>query len=144
MIDLPIWAKAFLLASVAFFMPLVPAIILTGAFVAADTATGIWAAVKRGEVITSRKMSQVITKTFVYQGALLLAFGIDVVLLGGGGMFVAIDHVISKLVMMTVVFIETVSIDENITSITGKSMIAAAKQAIGRAAKLREDLGGLS
>ena len=141
MINIPIWAKAMFAAVIAFFMPIVPAMILVGIFILADTVTGIWAAVKRGEEITSRKMSSIITKAFLYQGALLLAYGLDVVLLGGSGIFIAVEYIMSKLLMLAIIFIEVKSIDENIVKISGTSLLKSVKDVFTRAVKVKNDLG---
>jgi hypothetical protein len=141
MITTPLWVKAFLISSVAFFIPVVPAIILVTTFVIVDTITGIWAAVKSGEEITSRKMSHVISKLIIYQLAMLLAYGLDVVLLGGGGIFVDVNYIMTKIIAAAIIFIEVKSIDENAVKITGRSMIASLKEVFTRAVKAKNDLG---
>ncbi len=139
--ELWVWAKALLISALTFFSPIVPMIILVGCFIIADTVTGIWKAIKLGEEITSNKLSNVISKSLLYQGALLLAFGLDMVLLGGGGIIIATDYILSKVLLTAITFIEVKSIDENFEVITGTSLLSHVKQIVTRSIKFKNENG---
>jgi len=76
------YLKSFLVSLLSFFIPVVPLLLLVGGFILFDTILGIWAAKKRGEKITSRKLGNIIPKMILYQMAVLSAFVLDVWLLG--------------------------------------------------------------
>ena len=137
--DILIWGKALLLSVIVFFTPIIPMMVLVGCFIAADTITGVWGALKQGEKITSNKLSNLISKSFLYQGALMLAFGLDVVLLGGGGIIIATDYILSKILLTAITFIEIKSIDENFEIITGTSLLSHLKQVVTRSLKLKNE-----
>lgn len=94
-----------------YFYPAFGFVLLVGFFVAADTITGVMAAYKLSEPITSKKFRAVFPKFIVY----------------GVGVFVA--HVLQqqffpdfpamKIVAGLVAYSELMSIDENIGKITG-------------------------
>ena len=58
---------------IAFFSPISAMLIGTGFFIIADTFTGIWAALKRGDKIHSRSMARTVTKMIMYSLAVILA-----------------------------------------------------------------------
>jgi len=134
-----------LLTSIAvFFLPVVPILILVGIFIFGDTALGVWAAKRRGEKITSRKLGNIIPKMVLYQFAVITAFILDVWLIGEFiNILFSIDILFTKLVGLTLIFIEGVSIDENFTKITGKNIFKSFKLMITRTAKLKDDIKSL-
>lgn len=56
-----------------FFMDIHAALIAVGFLIMADTFTGMWAAHKRGENITSRKMGRVTSKLILYPLGVIIA-----------------------------------------------------------------------
>jgi len=134
----------FLLSIMAFFMPIVPLIFLVGMFILGDTIVGIWAAIKRSEKITSRKLGNVVPKMLLYQGAIIFGYMMDVWLLAEFTNYIfSVDMLITKLIAMTLIFIESLSLIENIESITGKNIFQRFKQMITRAAKIKEHIKDL-
>lgn len=99
---------------VVYFAPAYPIMIGIGFLVTMDFITGILAAKKRGEEITSKKMRPTIMKGFGYMAAILIAFVMQNVFLT--------DMEVMKIVSGLIAMIELKSLDENLTSITGKSI----------------------
>jgi len=140
-----LYLKSFLVSLLSFFLPVVPLLLLVGGFILIDTILGIWAAKKRGEKITSRKLGNIIPKMILYQMAVLSAFVLDVWLLGEFiKLILSIDLLFTKLVAMTLVFIEILSINENFTFITGKNLFQSFKLMITRASSVKEDIKKLN
>lgn len=136
-----LYLKSFLVSVAAFFLPIVPLILLVGVFILGDTALGIWAAKKRGERISSRKLGNIIPKMVLYQAAVVTAFLLETFLLGEFiSILFSIEIIFTKLVALTLIFIEGVSMDENFTSITGKNMFRAFKEMITRTADLKDEI----
>jgi hypothetical protein len=94
-----------------YFAPVYPLIAAIGFFVFADFLTGIQAAKKRGEKITSKKMKSTVIKFGAYGIAVVTSFLIEKFFLDG----IPALKIISGLVA----FIEVKSINENMKDITG-------------------------
>lgn len=58
---------------VVFFLDITAALVAVGFLIMADTFTGMWAASKRGESITSRKMGRVVSKIILYPLGIIIA-----------------------------------------------------------------------
>jgi hypothetical protein len=117
---------------------------LVGLFILCDTILGIWAAIKRGERITSRKLGNIVPKMLLYQGAVLVGYVLDHLLLGEFVSYVFnIDMLITKLIAMTLIFIESVSLNENMECITGKNIFKSFKDMITRTAKIKGQIKDL-
>jgi len=71
-----------LLAIFAVLAPIKAVLTAVGVLVLADLILGIWAAKKRGEVITSRKMYQSVVKCFIYQVTIITGFLVEKYLSG--------------------------------------------------------------
>ena len=97
-----------------YFAPAYPIMIGIGFLVTMDFVTGILAAKKRGEIITSKKMRPTIMKGFGYMASILIAFVMQNIFLT--------NMEIMKIVSGLIAMIELKSLDENLTSITGKSI----------------------
>lgn len=100
-----------LLWLVIFFSPIGPTLITTFTLILVDFFTGIWAANKRGEAITSRKMSTSIIKWLIYSLAIIVSFVVETYILT----YIPLVKIISGLISMT----ELKSFYENCTTITG-------------------------
>lgn len=94
----------------AFLAPIHGLLLITGALVLIDLATGIWKAVKLKEKVTSYKFRQTITKGAAYMLAILVALLLDTVM-GTGGM-------VSRTVGGLIALSETKSCLENLGAIT--------------------------
>ena len=98
---------------VAFFTPVIPFMLLTGAVISLDYFLGIKAAKKRGEVICSQRRKDTITKGIAYQSALIIAHGCELLFE---------IPLLLKIVGGFVIYTEITSIDENYKTIYGKSL----------------------
>ena len=72
-----------LMAIVVVLAPIKAVMITVGVLVGVDLIFGIWAAKKRGEEITSSRMSHSITKALVYQLAVVSGFLVEKYLMDG-------------------------------------------------------------
>ena len=119
---------ALLIAITAILTPAVPIIIFTGALIFSDTATGIWAAVKRKEKITSRALGRTATKIVLYSAVILLTFGFEV-------FFPALQYVhMGQIASGYICLVELKSIYENVSDITGLDIWS---HLVGKIEKLR-------
>ncbi len=124
-----------------FLTPIIPLIILVGIAIAADTIFGIIRAKKLKQKITSRKMSQIVSKMVLYQGAVILFYSIEHFILGDIiGLFTSIPLILTKLVTATLLFIELTSVSENIESAYGINLWKKFKQMLTRAKQVKEEL----
>jgi hypothetical protein len=95
-------------------IPVYPLIVLVGLFIMADTVFGIYASWRTGTNITSRKLARVISKLIVYTGAILLVFGLDILIFS---MFIETELMVTKLGAGVLCFIEGFSVDEKIRKV---------------------------
>ena len=97
-----------------YFYPTFASIFLVGFFVVMDTVTGMAAAFKLGEELTSKKFRAIFPKFIVYGCAVLVAHVLQ-------RQFFP-DFPAMKIVAGFVAYSELMSIDENIQKITGVSV----------------------
>lgn len=125
----------------AFLLPVKSLILLVGMMIVIDTLTGIWKAKKKGEPITSHKLSRVISKMLLYQLGLITFFVLEKYLLGEFVMiFTSIPYFLTKIVAVFFSFIEIVSINENITATYGFNFLKEFRRLVFRAKKIKKDL----
>lgn len=96
-----------------FYLPIYPLVLLVGCLIMIDTISGIYVAKKTGEKITSKKLSKVLSKVFIYTVIQLLAYSID---------YLILQHFIPLMLITRIVagglsFIELVSLDEHVRKI---------------------------
>jgi hypothetical protein len=133
-------AKVMIAVIGAFLMPIEPLLVLIGAMILVDTITGVYKARKKKEKVTSRKLSQVISKMFLYQLTVITFFLLDSYLLGEFvSIFTSIPLFLTKVSAILLASIEVVSINENFTAITGKSLWKQIKLILWRAKELNDD-----
>lgn len=87
---------------------------MVGFFVAADTVTGVMAAIKLGHQVTSKKFRAVIPKYVVYGIGVLVAHVLQQQFFQ--------DFPATKIIAGLIAYSELMSIDENIHKITGVSL----------------------
>ncbi len=109
------YAKALALAIIAHLEPIHAMLITVFVLIAADTATGIWASVKRGEGINSAGLRRTVTKGLVYTLAIICAWICEVHLLKS-------IMPIASVAASAIGIVELKSILENADSITGGSL----------------------
>ena len=117
--------KVWLFASLAVFLPIKELMLTIGFLVSADLVVGIWKAIKTGQRIRSRRMSDTVTKLLLYQLAIMSGFLIET--------FIISELIpITKLIATVVAIIEFKSIVESIEAVTGKDLWSKIKTIIGR------------
>lgn len=77
------WFEKIIVASLAALAPIHPIMISVGFLILADLITGIWAAKKRGEKVSSAAMRRTVSKIFIYQMVIIGGFVLETYLLGG-------------------------------------------------------------
>jgi hypothetical protein len=112
-----------------FFAPIQSILLMMILLVLADTVSGIWKCKKLGIKITSFGLSALVSKLFVYCGAVLLVYSVDQILIDDLLKTVfSVDHTVTKLVALVFSFIELKSIDENYVAVKGYGFWEKAKQ----------------
>ena len=101
-----------ILAILAVFAPIKAVLVTTLVLVMADFVTGVIAAYKRGEKITSTGLKKSVLKALVYEAAIVLAYVAEHFLIGD---LLPATKVIGALIGMT----ELLSCIENLNSING-------------------------
>jgi hypothetical protein len=133
--------KKLFLTVITFLLPIKGIILTVGLMIVADTVTGIFKAKRKGESITSRKLSSLVSKMCLYQSAVVLFYMIETYILSNIiSLFVDVNLILTKLVAITLILIEIKSIDENVKAITGKSFIKKFKLMIMRAKELKNEI----
>lgn len=112
------YLEAFILAVVTVFAPAKTALIAALALVFFDFVTGVLAARKRKEKITSAGFKRTVGKIVLYETALCLAFLAQEFLLGD-------DVPAFKLISTMIGLVELKSILENLDTINGKPVFRA-------------------
>jgi len=124
----------------SFFLPIVGILILIAASVILDTITGIWKAKKLKQTITSRRLSAIISKILLYEATVMLFFAMDKFLLNDIVMqFFSIELLTTKILALTMVSIEVISINENYKQVKGIDLWASLKNLFARAKEVTSD-----
>ena len=133
--------KIYFFLFITFLLPIKGILIAVGLSIFADTVSGIYKARKLKQPITSRKLSNVISKMFLYQGAVVLLYVIDKFILGDIiSLFFSVPLLVTKLAAMTMIVIEMKSINENYKDVIGYSMWNKFKIMINRAKDLKDSI----
>lgn len=112
-----------LISVVAVFATIHPLVVVVSMLIVSDTITGILAAHKRGEKITSQGFSRTIYKLFIYNLAIVLGFLME--------KFVLLEVVpVVKAIVLVIGVTEFKSFLENFESITGINLLDKLKQYI--------------
>jgi hypothetical protein len=132
----------FLMSLFTFFAPIKGLIITIGALVILDTLFGIYkSCFKLKQPFTSRKFSAFITKTLIYQVAVLTSFTLDYHLLNElTSQFVSVQFLSTKLLALSVCFTEVKSLEENFKAITNIDLWKNLKELIGRAKEVKTEI----
>jgi hypothetical protein len=103
------------LAALAVLAPIQTVLITVGGLVFADFFTGVWAALKEKQPITSAALRRTVSKIIVYQIAVISGFVLEKYLLA--------DAVpVAKLIAGTIGLVEVKSVLENTKRITGQDI----------------------
>lgn len=124
-----------------FFAPIAGILITVGVFIIFDTAMGIWKSLKNGVPITSRGLSALVSKTVLYEVTVLATFLIDQFILNSiTAKIFSQEHLVTKVVALTLLSIEIVSINENFKAVRGISLWEAMKRMVARTQEIKEDI----
>jgi len=128
----------------AFFLPISGILFLIGFAIIVDTLTGIWKAKKLGIPITSRKLSAIVSKLFLYEVAVIGFYLIDYWILNDIILvFFSIPLMLTKILSLVLCSIEVISINENIKAVKGIDIWSAFKQLLQRSKEIKQDLNGI-
>lgn len=105
-------AVGLLLSTAAVLAPIKMVLLVTGILIFADLVTGVIAAKKRKEPITSAGLRRTITKVAIYNTAIILGFLAETYMLEG---FLPISKIASSLIAL----VECKSLYENLDEIHG-------------------------
>jgi hypothetical protein len=106
------WLQGTIVSSVAFLLPIKLVILTAGVLIIADLFTGILAAKKREEKITSAALSRTVAKMAVYQTVIITGYMLQMNLLGN---VVPVINLVGSVIGM----VEFKSIVENANTILG-------------------------
>lgn len=123
------------------FAPIQGIMLTVGLLIIADTITGIWKSRKLGEKITSRGLSKIISKMFLYEGTIILFFLIDKFILGDILFkFFSIEWLLTKVVALVLASIEVFSMDENYRAVKKYGLWHAFKRLVARGKDIKAEL----
>ena len=124
-----------------FFLPISGILFLIGFAIVIDTITGIWKSKKLNIPITSRKLSAIISKLMLYEIAVILFYLIDRFILNDIILvFFSIPLMLTKILALVLVSIETLSISENIKAVKGIDLWQSMKLLFARARDIKQDI----
>ena len=125
------------------FVPIYGLLIAVGSAIILDTFTGIFKAIKLNGIksINSRTLSNVISKMALYEICIIFLFVIDKFVLNE---FIksafGFDFMFTKICAILLIFVELVSIKENIEETFKVDIWKMLKEAFNRAKELKSDL----
>lgn len=103
------------LSSIAALAPIKEVLITVGTLIVLDLITGIWAAIKNNQKITSARLRDTITKMLLFQIAVITGFLLEKYLLGD---LLPVSKIVAGIIGAT----EGTSIFENINKIRGDNV----------------------
>jgi hypothetical protein len=118
------WLSKLALVTLAALAPIHPVLISVGILVAVDLLTGVWAALKFNEKISSAKLRNTFSKLLIYQIGVITAFVLEVHLLDG-----LVPAV--KIVAGLIGAVEGLSAFENLNKISGNNLFKALIERLG-------------
>lgn len=129
----------------SFFLPIVGILILIASAVILDTITGMWKAYKLKQPITSRRLSSIISKILLYEATVLLFYLIDYYLVNDiVQSFFSVEMLVTKMLALTLVSIEVISINENYKAVKGIDLWASLKNMFARAKEVTQDFKNIN
>lgn len=137
----------YLVASILLlFAPVYGLLVAVGTAIILDTFTGVFKSVKLNgwKSIRSRKLSNIVSKMMLYEVCVLLLFLMDKYLLNE---FVirsfGIEYMFTKICAILLIFIELVSVKENIEEAYKIDIWVMLKKLLSRAKEIKSDIKDL-
>ena len=128
----------------AFFLPVSGILFLIGFTIVVDTLTGIWKSKKLKIAITSRRLSAIVSKLFLYELAVIGFYLIDFWILNDIIMkFFSVPLMLTKILSLVLVSIEVMSINENYKAVKGIDIWQGMKNLFSRAKEIKNDIDGI-
>jgi len=128
----------------AFFLPISGILFLIGFAIAVDTITGIWKAKKLKIKITSRGLSAIVSKLFLYEVAVIGFYLIDYYILNDIILtFFSVPLMLTKILSLVLCSIEVISISENYKAVKGIDIWSAFKNLLQRSKEIKQDIDGV-
>ena len=128
----------------AFFLPISGILFLIGFAIFVDTLTGIWKSKKLGLPITSRKLSAIVSKLFLYEVAVIGFYLIDKFILNDIILqFFSVPLMLTKILSLVLCSIEVISISENYKAVKGIDIWSAFKNLLQRSKEIKKDIDGV-
>ena len=125
----------------SFLMPIKGILLTIGISIFLDTVVGIWKSKKLNIKITSRRLSQVVSKMLLYEATVILFFMIDSFILDGiMQKLFSVPFLLTKMVALTLISIEVFSIDENIKAVKKTGLFDAFKNLVARSKNVKDDI----
>jgi len=125
----------------SFLMPINGILLTIGVSIFLDTVVGIWKSKKQNIKITSRKLSQIVSKTLLYEATVILFFMIDSFMLNEIVQTIfSVPFLLTKIVALTLVSIEIFSVDENIKAVKKTGLFYAFKNLVARSKEVKDDI----
>ena len=128
-------AKHYVLLLGSFLIPIAPLLFIVGVTIFLDTVFGIMSSLKRGIPITSHRLSAgLLSKMLKYQLIIISVFFLDYYLLSEFVQifFDKIPFIITKLVAVSMLLTEFLSLNENIKFIWNIDIIERIRNTIGK------------
>ena len=132
-----------LTATCLFFAPMTGLMVAVGAAIALDTFFGIYRSVKvKGwKFVTSRRLSEIVSKMLLYQMCIICLYVIDFFILTEFFQhWFSVSFFATKICAILLIFIECVSIKENFEKATGLDVWSLIKKALGRANEIKDSV----
>ena len=134
----------YLLASILLlFAPIYGLLVAVGAAIILDTVTGVFKSIKLNGLssIRSRKLSNIVSKMLLYEVCVLFLFLMDKFLLNEFMKHAfGFDFMFTKICAILLIFIELVSIKENIEEAFNVDIWKMLKKALSRAKEVHSDI----
>jgi hypothetical protein len=128
----------------SFFLPISGILFLIGFAIVIDTITGVWKAKKLKIKITSRGLSAIISKLLLYEVAVIGFYLIDYWILNDIILvFFSIPLMLTKILSLVLVSLETLSISENYKAVKGIDIWSAFKNLLQRSKEIKQDIDGV-
>lgn len=138
----------YLISSViVMFVPIQGILIAVGAAIILDTFTGVFKSVKTNgwRSVRSRKLSQIVSKMLLYEICVIFLFVIDKFILNEFIFkWLSIDYMFTKICAILLIFIELVSIKENIEAAYNIKIWELLKKAFLRAKEVKDNIEDIS
>ena len=128
----------------SFFLPISGILFLIGFAIVLDTITGVWRCKKLGIPITSRGLSAIISKLLLYEVAVIGFYLIDYWILNDIILkFFSVPLMLTKILSLVLVSLETLSISENYKAVKGIDIWSAFKNLLQRSKEIKQDIDGV-